>query len=111
MQLTWFDRSGRALGTVGDPAPYGSLWLAPDERRVAVALGTGTPANVDIWLIDVARNVPSRLTFDPGPDAAPVWSPDGARIAFESARAGQVSIRQSLVNGTAGDEPLLEGST
>ena len=40
-----------------------------------------------------------------------MWSPDGARIAFERERSGQVSIRQSLVNGTAGDEPLLEGST
>ena len=90
LQLTWVDRAGRVLGTVGDAAAYVSLGLSPDERRVAVALGTGSPGNLDIWIIDVARNVPSRLTFDPGPDGSPVWSPDGARVAFESARSGRV---------------------
>ena len=68
-QLTWFDRAGRALATLGEAAPYINLALSPDERRVAVALGTGSPENLDIWIIDIARNVRSRLTFDPGTDA------------------------------------------
>ena len=92
-QLTWFDRTGHVLGTLGDAAPYASLALSPDERRVAVALGTGNPENVDIWLIDVARNVRSRLTVDPGRDVSPVWSPDGTRIAFQSSRSGQPVVR------------------
>ena len=108
--MTWFDRAGRALGTVGEAAPYINLALSPDERRVAVALGTGSPENLDIWIIDIARNVPSRLTFDPGVDGSPVWSPDGTRIAFEGSRSGKVSLRQKLINGTGGDESLLEGS-
>ena len=109
-QLTWFDRTGHALGTLGDPAPYSSLALSPDERRVAVALGTGNPENVDIWLIDIARNVRSRLTVDPGRDVSPVWSPDGTRIVFQSSRSGQpVAMRQTLSNGTGADELLLEG--
>ena len=58
MQLTWFDRSGRALGTLGDAAPYSSLWLSPDERRVAVALGSGSPANVDIWILGCRAQCP-----------------------------------------------------
>ena len=66
-QLTWIDRGGRAIGTVGEAALYLSLALSPDEHRVAVGLGSGSPANRDIWIIDVARNVLSRLTFDPGP--------------------------------------------
>ena len=40
-QLTWFDRAGRALGTLGEAAPYINLALSPDERRVAVALEPG----------------------------------------------------------------------
>jgi Tol biopolymer transport system component len=112
-QLTWLDRAGRTLATLGDPAPYSpstSLALSRDEQRVAVSQGTGRPANVDIWIIDLARNGPSRRqTFDPGADASPVWSPDGTHIAFSSQRSGKVSLRQKLVNETAGDELLLEG--
>ena len=99
-RLTWLDRAGRALATVGDAAPYLSLALSPDERRVAVGLATGSPLNRDIWIIDIARNVPSRWTFDPGADESPVWSPDGTRIAFQGQRSGKVSLRQQLINRT-----------
>ncbi len=109
-QLTWLDRAGRALATVGDGIRYGSLALAPDERRVAVALGTGSPENLDIWLIDIARGVRSRLTFDPGTDQSPVWSPDGTRIAFGGERSGKGSLRQQSIDRTA-DEPLFEGAS
>ena len=112
-RLTWFDRAGRALATLGDAAPYSSsssLALSRDEQRVAVAQGAGRPANVDIWIIDLARQGPSRRqTFDPGGDASPVWSPDGTHVAFSSLRSGKISLLQKLVNETAADELVLEG--
>ena len=109
-QLTWFDRSGHVLGTLGEPAPYSGLALSPDERRAAVSLETGRPENADIWLIDIARNIRSRLTVDPGQDVSPVWSPDGTRIAFQSSRLRQpVAMRQMPSNETGTDELLLEG--
>jgi hypothetical protein len=109
-QLTWYDREGRALGTLGEAARYVNLALSPDERRVAVSLDTGSPRNRDIWIIDIARNIRSRLTSDPGTDTAPVWSPDGTRIAFEGRRSGKASLRQQLVDGTAADESLRDVS-
>jgi eukaryotic-like serine/threonine-protein kinase len=109
-RLTWLDRTGRVLGAVGDAAPYSGLALSPDERRVAVTLETGDPDNVDIWLIDIARDIRSRLTVHPGRDVAPVWSPDGTRIAFQSSRARQpVAMRQTVSTETGKDELLLEG--
>jgi Tol biopolymer transport system component len=108
--LTWFDRSGRELGTLSDAAPYSSLALSPDERRVAVTLETGAPSNVDIWLIDITRNIRSRLTVHPGQERSPVWSPDSARIAFQSSRSRQpIALRQTLSSETGKDELLLEG--
>jgi len=36
-------------------------------------------------LMDLARGVPSRFTFDAGVEDNPVWSPDGNFVAFSSA--------------------------
>ena len=107
-QLTWFDRAGRILATVGEPAQYGNLALSPDETRVAVSMRTGNPENIDIWIIDIARNRRSRLTVDPGNDLWPVWSRDGTRLTFERRRAGRVSLHQQAISETGVDEVIVE---
>jgi Tol biopolymer transport system component len=109
-RLTWVDREGQSLGTVGDPASYGSFDLGPDDNRIAASLGTGVPENRDVWLLDSVRGGQTRLTFDPGFDENPVWSPDGLRIAFLGNREGSLfSLRQKVVAGIAEDEVLLAG--
>ena len=108
--LTWFDRAGRALATLGDASPYLTLALSPDEKHVAVTLGTLSADDHEIWIMDIARSIRSRLS-SPGTDRSPVWSPDGTRITFASVRSGKEYMRQQLVNGTAGDESLLDGSS
>ena len=56
-QLTWYDRQGRVLETIGDPAPYVSVVLSPDETRVAVDRADG-----HIWLLERATGIATRLT-------------------------------------------------
>ena len=107
-QLTWFDRSGKPVGTVGPPSPYGGPRLSPDEKRVAVVWwDVASGPNTDIWLID-QRGVPSRLTSNPAIDSDPVWSPDGRQIAFESNREGVFNLYQKLASGAGNDEELLK---
>ena len=106
-RLSWFDRSGKAIGTLGDPATYLNLALSPDERRVAVTLAGGSPPNRDIWVIDVARGVISKLTSDPADEGFPIWSPDNSRVAFQSLRAGVYGLRSMPAAGTVSDELLL----
>ena len=110
-RLTWFSRSGGILTTVGDPAAYLGLALSSDDRRIAVAVGTGTPENRDIWNIDVSHGIRSRVTTDPAPDLSPVWSPDGLRVAFGSQRSGRYSLRSREVTGTADEDVLFEGGS
>ena len=65
-QLVWVDRTGKVLGAIGSPDDDAlvSPVIAPDGRRVAVhRTGQG---NVDVWLMDVSRGVPSRFTFEIG---------------------------------------------
>jgi Tol biopolymer transport system component len=85
-RLRWVDRGGREIGQVGEPRTYRNPRISPDGRRIAVEL-VDTTGNRDIWLLDVARGVPSRFTFDPGRDASPVWSADGSRLAWQGTSA------------------------
>src|SRR5439155_4711927 len=62
-QLTWLDRSGKSVGASGVPDTTGltDMELSPDGKRVA---GHRTVnGNIDVWLIDAARRVPTRFTF------------------------------------------------
>jgi eukaryotic-like serine/threonine-protein kinase len=61
----------------------------------------------DIWLIDLARNVPSRFTFDRANEFSPIWSPDGNQLAFMSSRA-QPGIYQKRTSGGGNDELLTQ---
>ena len=106
-QLVWFDREGRRLGSLGEPADYSNPALSPDEKKVAVGRRDPQSRNRDIWLLDLARGGASRLTFDPADDLNPVWSPDGSRIAFASDRKGGRDLYQKLATGTGEDEILL----
>ena len=109
-QLTWFDRSGKQLGTVGQPGRYRVFRLSPDEKRVAVVRIDPPAVRSDIWVIELTRGVASRLTSDPGDDIAPEWSPDGSRIAFSSNRDGKFDLYEKLSSGAGSDEELLKSS-
>src|SRR5262249_215135 len=64
--------------------------------------------NMDVWLIDAARGVPTRLTFDGAVDSQPIWSPDKNRIVFTSNRNGIYNQYWKPSNGVGADELLLE---
>src|SRR5579864_3837110 len=110
-QLTWLDQQGKVLGTVAEPGRYNSMSLSPDGRRVAVSStnAENTP-NWDIWLLDVARNTSTRLSYDQVRATFPVWSADGNSIVFDTKYAGESSLYLKLASG-AGDERLLLTST
>ena len=106
-QLTWFDRQGRVLAKVAEPGRYNSLAISPDGKRVAVSRTNpeNTP-NWDVWLLDVARNTSTRLTYEQVRATFPVWSADGSSVIFNSIRGGEVSLYLKLASGV-GDEQLL----
>ena len=109
-QLIWFDRTGKQLQQVGAPAADNTLRLSPDEKQLAVARLDVPAGATDIWLIDLARNTPSRFTFDPANESGPVWSPDGSRLVFASNRSGVAKLYQKLANGTGSDEALVKSA-
>jgi eukaryotic-like serine/threonine-protein kinase len=103
---TWFDRQGKALGTSAEAGTYVNLALSPDGKRVATARieATGDAVGQDIWLLDFARGGSTRFTFGPGPAMWPVWSPDGARIVFQTLDG----LYLKPASGAGKEEPLLK---
>jgi Serine/threonine protein kinase len=88
-QLTWVDRSGKSLGTIGDARRIGQAFrLAPDQQRVITDLNDADGRADDLWVFDTTRTLATRFTFDPAGDLTGVWSPDGSRVIFSSLRSG-----------------------
>ncbi len=107
-QLMWLDRSGKSLGAIGaaDMAALTDVELSPDGKRVAVFRAVN--GNTDVWLIDAARGVPTRFTFDAAIDQRPVWSADGSHVVFTSNRNGIYNLYWKMSSGAGADELLLE---
>jgi dipeptidyl aminopeptidase/acylaminoacyl peptidase len=103
-QLKWVDRAGRALGAIGEPGSdaLAGPELSPDGRTLAVF--RQPQSSNDIWLIDLARSVPTRLTTSPAASASPLWAADGKKLFFTSRREGANGVFQQEVSG--GDATL-----
>ena len=63
---------------------------------------TYSNGNRDVWVIDLARDVPSRISVDAAQDWSAAWSPNGERLVFVSNRGNinQIYEKASTGNGT-----------
>lgn len=86
--LVWVDRNGKEEPLPLPPASYLYPRLSPDGRSLAVEV---EGPNHDFFVYDFARSVLSKMTTD-GESHAPVWSPDGTRLAFRSWLAGGMTL-------------------
>jgi Tol biopolymer transport system component len=86
-RLTWVDREGRELGTIGDTEKvwYYAPRLSPDGRRLAVSHYEAGFTTGDVWIHDLVRGVPTRASFDDVEDeSVALWSPDGRELIVQS---------------------------
>lgn len=105
LQLIWVDREGRQLETIADSLTNLQIArISPQGDRIALQIDTGQN---DIWVLDLARGVKTRLTFGNASHILPVWSPDGKWIAYNSDRGGYSSIYRKPSDGSGADELLL----
>ncbi|MGE5243870.1 MAG: protein kinase domain-containing protein [Betaproteobacteria bacterium] len=104
--LAWIDRKGVTQALPGQSRQqWGTGRLSPDGRRLAD--GIHTDHGSDIWVLDVERGAPTRLTFDGGSDS-PIWTPDGRRLVYASAIDGKFGVYSVPADGSSKPERLLE---
>jgi serine/threonine protein kinase/Tol biopolymer transport system component len=105
VQLVWMDRSGNQIAVIADKLANLQLaQISPQGDRVALQIDNGQN---DIWILDLARGVRTRLTFGPVANTYPTWSPDSKWIAYTSARNGQFDLCRKRSDGSGAEEVLL----
>ena len=90
----------RLLSAVGFDAV-----LSPNNKFIAFTRGSCRiereayrgPANRDIWLYDIEKDIYQQLTTYNGQDLAPQWA-DNKTIYFQSARSGKYNVHKLILN-------------
>ena len=91
------------------PASYSTLSCRRAGTRIAVSRSpSGRLGEIDIWLIETARGISTRLTSDAATDQWPLWSPDEQQIVFASNRKGTFDLYAVPSNGSESEKLLLE---
>lgn len=93
--------SARA-GVNGSPA-----W-SPDGRQLALTLSRGD-GNLDIFTLDLASQVLTRLTDQRSIETEAAWSPDGRQVYFTSDRAGGPQVYRVPAGGGSAQRVSFEG--
>ena len=80
-ELSWFDRTGRPLGSLAAPGRFSPPpRVSPDGLRVAI--GVEEFGRGDIGMLSGAAPTLTRVTFSPQSDGQPIWAADARRMMF-----------------------------
>jgi eukaryotic-like serine/threonine-protein kinase len=108
--LLLFDRTGKQLGSLGESAPSSTPRFSPDGKSLVFDLISTNTGKVDLWMMDIGSRNRTRLASDPLNlvSHSTVWSPDGTRLAYTSAKTGNRAIYIRAVNQIAQEEERWE---
>jgi eukaryotic-like serine/threonine-protein kinase len=110
-QLVWRDRGGKNVGAVALQGDAKDPSVSPDGSQLAMTR-TLAQSGQSIWLLDLKRDVPARLTLDGAAARHATWSPDGKFVAF-SKKGNRLDVLYRKAADGSGEEELLldkEGS-
>jgi serine/threonine protein kinase len=105
-RIVWVDRSGRTEGVQVPAQDIANTVLSPDGRRAA--FNVHGPTN-EIAIVEFERGLLTMLTTNTNGSQAPVWSPDGRRIAYRGTRKGFRNVWVKAVDGTGDEQQLTRG--
>jgi Tol biopolymer transport system component len=99
--ITFYDRRGKAIGTVGERALYDEVVLSPDRTRIAVIKEDQETQSADLWVMDAATGKSARITTSARGEFVyrSVWSPDGRQLAYVTMRGGSEGVYRRASNG------------
>src|SRR5882762_4236448 len=97
--------------TEGDAFSMGSFAWSPDGTRIAFSAQSDPDLisgfSSDIYVLTIADKAVKKIVSTPGPDTNPKWSPDGKKIAYQTAAGSKYFF---YTNGRIAAVPV-EGGT
>jgi Tol biopolymer transport system component len=103
-RLGGLDRSGRETPLYREPVLVPDIHLSPAEDRIVASVGPTSAT--DIWIYNLARTGKTRLTFDQH-SGSPVWSPDGAQVAFSRPASKGTEVVVKSASGGGSEEVVF----
>jgi serine/threonine-protein kinase len=103
-KIEWLDETGATEAASSELGQFFQAQVSPSGDRIA--LSTAGADNRGLWVLDLERQVLSRLTFQ-GSAANPIWSSDGERILYASTVDQEMLKPYSKPADGSGDAELL----
>jgi Tol biopolymer transport system component len=110
-QLSWVDRQGKLLRTMGAPGQYTGVVRSPNGSKVAVSRLDATSASekFELWLWDLERGTQTLFWFKSAVRSRAVWSPDGTRLLVAAVDNGPLLLERSI-NGIQDGRIVYRGN-
>ncbi len=105
-KLNWYDRNGVRTPVPGESAAFFNFRLAPESARAAASI-PGQGGDGEIWILDLARGVRTRLVHSPSQNNYPVWSRDGTRVLYGSQDEGQLNFYVRFADGSGSPQAVI----
>jgi serine/threonine-protein kinase len=99
--IALMDSSGHIVKLIETPGRYSYLFPSPDGRKLAFIFGQ------DVWVLDMKRGRPSRVSFNTIDNQWPVWAPDSAHLVFSAQNRKGTGRSLWWIRADGSEEPQL----
>jgi serine/threonine protein kinase/Tol biopolymer transport system component len=105
--ISWMDTRGKTELLHPPLGVYNTPRFSPDGKRLAFSIARAQ--GEDVWVKDLDRDTPSRLSFLAGTNRWPVWTPDGKNILFQSSNPAAPGLYWIRSDGSGEAQRLTNG--